>query len=117
MAGEGRGVRMGSIEQFRSTLSQMLPPPGAAPALQALWWAAKGEWERAHVVVTTHQGDPTCDLVHAHLHRQQGDEESARSWYADSGEAACDLPIEQEWRQLAQRLLPGRDAEPQRPGG
>ena len=40
---------MKTIDAFRSSLSAY-SPPDVAPALQALWWLAKGDWDAAHKV-------------------------------------------------------------------
>ena len=36
------------VDAFARSLSAAAPPERANLALQALWWASKGEWERAH---------------------------------------------------------------------
>ena len=93
---------------FRATTIAPEPPADTSPALQALWWVAKGDWERAHLIVADQQGDPACDVVHAHLHRQQGDEDSATSWYEDAGVTPSEQPLETEWEALVVRFLPAR---------
>jgi hypothetical protein len=73
--------------------------PPDAPALAALWWAAKGaaHWDRAHTLV---QDDPGRDAawVHAHLHRLEGDQDNAAYWYARAGRpvAEGDLSAERD---------------------
>ena len=94
-----------TIDAFRSSLSEATPPAGASPALQALWWARGGDWDRAHACVQQHEGDPDCDLVHAHLHRQQGDTENARHWYQLVGRPFPTIPLQEEWTALATNLL------------
>ena len=91
--------------EFDESLSGASPPDGLDPALQALWWSAKGDWDRAHEVAGERQEDAACNRVHAHLHRAEGDERSAAHWYAQSGHAASDLPLEEEWRVLVHELL------------
>ena len=95
---------------FHDSLADANPPEGFAPALQALWWAGKGDWDRAHVIAGDRQDDADCNLVHGHLHRAQGDAESAQHWYAQSGRASSDLPLEQEWHAIAADLLSARSA-------
>ncbi len=96
---------MTTIESFRGSASDAAPPVGAAPALRALWWARKGEWERAHALAQRHEGEPDCDLVHAHLHRQEGDEENARYWYGRAGREPSTVPLGEEWDGIATELL------------
>ncbi|GIV68130.1 MAG: hypothetical protein KatS3mg048_0992 [Caldilinea sp.] len=60
-----------NLAEFRASLAQATPPTGVSPALQALWYAAKGDWDRAHEI--TQPGGPALDWVHAYLHRVEGD--------------------------------------------
>ena len=87
------------------------PPAGLSLAVQALWWAGKGEWDRAHACVQQNEGDPACDHVHAHLHRQEGDASNARYWYGRAGQPVPTVPLEQEWTAIAASLCrPGPGA-------
>ena len=96
---------MGTIDEFRDSLSEAAPPVDGDVALQALWWAGKAEWERAHGLVQSREGDPHCDRVHAYLHRQEGDAQNAGYWYRQAGRAMPSMPLEQEWTALAAELL------------
>jgi hypothetical protein len=96
---------MTTVEAFRSSLSTTTPPAGLGPALQALWWARRGDWNRAHGCVQQHEGDPDCDRVHAHLHRQEGDMANAGWWYRRVGRPMPDVPLEDEWNALASEML------------
>lgn len=42
---------MTPAELARSAAADPAPPASLAPALQALWWKRRGEWERAHAIV------------------------------------------------------------------
>ena len=46
-------------------------PPIARP-LQALWWAKKGNWEKAHDIAQDVESS-NGSWVHAYLHRVEGD--------------------------------------------
>ncbi len=89
---------------WTNLLTQSRPPSGNL-ALEALWWAEKGDWERAHQCVQADEGNPDCDLVHAHLHRQEGDRANALYWYRRARSPASDLPLAEERRCIATRLL------------
>jgi hypothetical protein len=69
---------------FARSLSKRHPPAAYAPALQALWFAAKDDWKAAHDIVMAHD-DKDCAWVHAHLHRLEGDLDNARYWYRRAG--------------------------------
>ncbi len=96
---------MMSIDTFNASLSSALPPGGMGLALQALWWARKGQWHQAHGCVQQCEGSPDCDLVHAYLHREEGDLGNARSWYGAAGRAMAEMPLAEEWTLLATELL------------
>jgi hypothetical protein len=94
-----------TLESFKRTIRQAMPPDELPPALAGLWWAAKGDWNRAHVLV---QDDPSRDAawVHAHLHRVEGDLGNANYWYRKAGRPAASDPLEAEWDAIATALLP-----------
>lgn len=96
---------MTSLDEFRASVSADAPPADTGPALQALWWVAKGDWERAHKAVQGHDGQPQCAWVHAHLHRVEGDLSNAGYWYRRAERPAATVPLDVEWDQLAQALL------------
>ncbi len=99
---------MTTIEAFRDSVSAAAPPPDLKPALQALWWLRHGDWNRAHECVQQHEGDPECDWVHAHLHRQEGDMANASGWYRRAGRSVPASPLQDEWTQLATEFLSRR---------
>ena len=94
-----------NLSEFRATLADATPDPAADLAVQGLWWAAKGDWDRAHACVQQQEGTPRCDWVHAHLHRLEGDDENAAYWYRRAGRAPATLPLTAEWDVIAADLL------------
>lgn len=96
---------MQTLEDFRATLADAAPPAGADLALQAIWWTGKGEWDRAHQCAQQREGDPDCDLVHAHLHRVEGDLANAGYWYRRAGRPVAHKPLDAEWAEIAAALL------------
>jgi hypothetical protein len=96
---------MTTIDAFRSSIANETPPADAGPALQALWWVRHGDWDRAHKCVQGHEGDRDCDLVHAHLHRQEGDMSNAGGWYRRAGQPVSTLSLDEEWTALATEML------------
>jgi hypothetical protein len=75
------------LAAFNATLRAATAPPGLAPPLVALWHAARGEWDAAHGIAQTREGDPPYDWVHAHLHRVEGDLGNAGYWYRRAGKS------------------------------
>lgn len=93
-----------SFDEFRRSLTATEPPPGLSDALFALWWDAKGDWERAH---ESAQEDKTRNgsWVHAYLHRKEGDHSNAGYWYSRAGKPVCWESLESEWISIARTLL------------
>ena len=92
--------------EFRATLNLAEPPSTLSDALQALWWDAKGDWHRAHECAQRDEGR-TGSMVHAYLHRKEGDQANARGWYRRAGRTPAEGSLESEWDALAQELLQG----------
>lgn len=97
---------MTSLDAFRASLKDAAPAAELSPALAALWCAGKGDWAAAHDIVQGHEGEADCDLVHAHLHRQEGDLGNARYWYRRAGRPVPSLSLAEEWTALAEEMLP-----------
>ena len=66
-------------------------------ALLALWWDAKGDWEKAHGIAQDVAGADGA-WVHAYLHRKEGDLGNAGYWYRRAGRvvATGDSRLERE---------------------
>ena len=92
---------------FRASLAAAAPLEGLGPALQALWWDAKGDWDRAHALAQADEGG-AGDWVHAYLHRKEGDPGNADYWYRRAGKPASRTPFAEEWAAIAAELLEGR---------
>ncbi|WP_049621048.1 hypothetical protein [Frateuria defendens] len=95
---------MPTLETFERSLSQPQPPADCTPLLQGLWWAAHGDWRRAHELVQALPGREAA-RVHAYLHRVEGDLDNAGYWYRQAGEAMPATGLEEEWRELAGRWV------------
>jgi len=93
------------LSTFRASV-QAAEPPAVTPALQALWWDAKGDWGRAHACAQADAG-PLGAAVHAYLHRKEPDLANARYWYDRAGRSPATGSQEQEWDALAAELLSG----------
>lgn len=93
------------LAAFRDSLADPAPPPGLMPALAALWWQGRGDWQRAHAIVQTDEGDPVNAWVHAHLHRVEGDLGNAGYWYRRAGRPMAKGGLDEEWAAIATALL------------
>ena len=94
---------MTSFDDFWGSLSAVAPPD-VPDVMKALWWAHKGDWQRAHTLV---QEIDTVDAawVHAHLHRQEGDLENARYWYDRAKRVPSSAALDAEWLQIVRELM------------
>jgi hypothetical protein len=88
---------------FKRTLNRAVPPKALAPALAALWWAKKGDWEKAHRIVMDERGRDAA-WVHAYLHRVEGDEANARYWYTQARRGVAKIPFDDEWNEIVAAL-------------
>jgi hypothetical protein len=96
---------MYTLDSFRNTVSAAAPPADVSPALQALWWAKKGDWNKAHHCCQQHEDDADCNWVHAHLHHQEGDMRNAGGWYRRAGKPAAACSVDEEWSSLVAEFL------------
>jgi hypothetical protein len=89
---------------LKKSVSGAAPPGNLAPPLQALWWAAKGDWDKAHKIVMEEDGADAA-WVHAYLHRVEGDLPNAGYWYRTAGKPVASGGLETEWNAIVVGLL------------
>ena len=89
------------IAAFKAAVS---PPPGASVPLQALWHAAKGDWDKAHSLVMDDESSEAA-WVHAYLHRVEGDLGNAGYWYRRAGKPVAKASLDAEWAEISAALL------------
>jgi hypothetical protein len=99
-----KAERLQDLPAFRASLSGDKPPTALAVPAEALWWAAKGNWDRAHQLVQD-DGSKEAAWVHAYLHRVEGDRSNAGYWYRRAGRDEAKGPLEAEWAEIAAALL------------
>lgn len=92
------------VPSFRATLAQPEPPQGLSLAVQALWWDAKGDWDKAHECAQA-LDDQDGARVHAYLHRKEGDPSNAGYWYRRAGASPFIGTLAEEWEAVARSLL------------
>ena len=93
-----------NLSDFRASLTGEQPPRASTAVLQALWWAAKGDWEKAHKIVMG-KDSLEASWVHAYLHRVEGDLPNAGYWYRQAKRAAATGALEAEWADISTELL------------
>ena len=95
---------MVNAADFTASLTGAAPPSGLTGPLEGLWWAAKGDWDRAHKIV---QDDDSrgAAWVHAYLHRVEGDLPNASYWYRTASQPIAGGALEDEWAEIVKVLL------------
>ncbi len=93
-----------TLKDFQDSLGAAQPPAEADPAIAALWWDAKQDWNRAHSTVDDKE-DPASMWVHAYLHRKEGVEWNASYWYRRAGKQFSKLSLDEEGRSILETLL------------
>jgi hypothetical protein len=91
-------------DEFRATLAQASPPADLTVPLQALWWAGKDDWDKAHTLVMETSGADAA-WVHAYLHRVEGDLPNARYWYGQAGKPPATNPLKDEWDAIVAAMI------------
>jgi len=93
-----------TLSEFKTSLSQANPPANISPELKALWYDGKEDWHQAHEIAQE-TNTPTHCLIHAYLHRKEGDNWNANYWYQRAGRKMPKNTLDQEWQNLVQEFL------------
>jgi hypothetical protein len=93
-----------TLAEFRQSLAAGHPPDGLAAPLEGLWWAARGDWDKAHKTVQDDEGREAA-WVHAYLHRVEGDLPNASYWYRTAGKPVANGALDAEWIAITAELL------------
>lgn len=89
---------------FKKSLSANEPPTRMTVYLKAMWYDAKGNWDKAHKLIQDEQ-DKTAAWIHAYLHRKEGDVANGDYWYAKAGKKRASVSLNQEWEEIIIELL------------
>jgi hypothetical protein len=91
-----------TLAEFQSTIAAGVEP-AATPLLLALWHDA-GDWDRAHSIAQD-VDDADGALVHAYLHRKEGDLGNAGYWYRRARRPVATDSLQSEWERIVTELL------------
>ncbi len=80
-----------------------VPPKTVSAALQGMWWAQKGDWDKAHRSVME-DSSVEAAWVHAYLHRVEGDDGNAGYWYRQAKRKPAAGPLAIEWDEIVAAL-------------
>jgi hypothetical protein len=90
---------------FLKSVEGNLPPASVSVYLRALWYDAKGDWDKSHEVIQD-VPDKKASWIHAYLHRKEGDNWNANYWYNKAGRNMPDQSLQEEWEFIAKEMLP-----------
>lgn len=93
-----------NIDGFTRSLNDNDPPSSASVYLKALWYDAKGDWDKAHDVIHD-VPDKKASWIHAYLHRKEGDNRNANYWYNKAGRNMPGESLQAEWEFIAKEML------------
>jgi hypothetical protein len=94
-----------TINEFKSSLNHPTPPAEISDILKAMWFDGKGDWDASHNIaqeIHTKEGS----LIHAYLHRKEGDLGNASYWYHQAGRPVAKNSLQEEWEQIVKEFLP-----------
>ncbi len=97
-----------NLNEFISSLNENSPHENLNPLLTALWYDAKGEWDKSHKITQNINGIDAA-WVHAYLHRKEGDSGNARYWYSRAAKPFPNKTLEDEWNDIVNSLLNNKD--------
>lgn len=93
-----------SVTEFLQSIELRKKPASLNPYQESLWEDAAGNWETAHELIQD-LPDKNAALLHAYLHRVEGDQWNARYWYNRAGEPMPDGTLKEEWSALVKRFI------------
>lgn len=94
-----------TYDEFILTIENDEAPPAGLPLyVQALWWDAKGNWDKAHSLIDALDEKNAC-RVHAYLHRKEGDIWNADYWYNRAKAKRPAVSLQEEWKLITTELL------------
>jgi hypothetical protein len=92
-----------TLDEFKQSLSAGSPPQQGV-LLEAMWYAGKNDWDRAHEIVQDINSRDAA-WIHAYLHRKEGDLGNASYWYHRAGKNMPNVSLEKEWEEIVTALL------------
>jgi len=93
-----------TFDDFLAMCESSTEPSGISAHLKALWFDHQGEWDGAHEEIQDGH-DPLSAVIHAYLHRKEGDLSNARYWYSTANRGVFKGSLDEEWEALARELV------------
>ncbi len=93
-----------NLSSFKESISGSEPPQNSSVYLPSLWYDAKGDWEKAHILIQDVE-DKNAAWIHAYLHRKEGDNSNADYWYRRAGKKRPSVSLTEEWDEIVTALI------------
>lgn len=93
-----------NFQSFKESIAGNEPPLGVSVYLKSLWYDAKGDWEKAHVLIQDIK-DKNASWIHAYLHRKEGDIGNADYWYNRAGKSQPSVSLNKEWEEIVTAFI------------
>jgi len=95
---------MQNFADYKNSLSHSSPGNSLSVYLKALWYDAKGDWDKAHEVIQD-VPDKNASWIHAYLHRKEGDVGNADYWYDKAERKRPNISLDEEWENIVKAFL------------
>jgi hypothetical protein len=92
------------FSEFKLSLKKEVCPQGLNIYARALWLEGRGQWEQSHELIQD-LTDRNAALIHAYLHRKEGDQWNANYWYSRAQAKPCQFSLQEEWDELAKEFI------------
>ena len=93
-----------NLSSFKESLLNNEPPQNTSVYLKALWYDAKGDWDKSHKLIQDVE-DKNAAWIHAYLHRKEGNIGNADYWYSCAGKKRPSVSLEKEWEEIVTALI------------
>lgn len=93
-----------NLQLLKQSIDENKIPNDLSVYLKALWYDAKGDWDRAHTIIQD-VPDKNASWIHAYLHRKEGDIGNADYWYSKAGRKRPIVSLDEEWEEIVKALL------------
>jgi len=97
-------MKINSYQEFQQSLQNNMPDQDWSDGLKALWFDAKGDWGSSHNIAQEMHSN-IGSLIHAYLHRKEGDEFNAGYWYRKAQRSYPKISLEEELEEIVTSIL------------
>ena len=93
-----------NYEEFIMSIGGQKSPAQLNKYSTILWYDSKGKWDVAHnLAKAIYNRDGS--LLHAYLHRKEGDLANAVYWYSNADKEMPNISLNEEWEELVRKYL------------